>query len=116
MKNSHHQETFNPNEYNDWFAKYPWFERLMHNGKIIAIALLSVVVLFTLYFQLVGTSASEDVYYKAESDFMGLNQSIEMPDTIKNQQADLKNLEAILAKHPDLQAKYDGFIGQMLLN
>lgn len=113
---NHPQETFNPDECNDWFAKYPWFERMIHNGKIIAVVLLGVVIVFTLYFQFIGSSSSEEDYFRAERDFTGLNSASQGAANAQNQQTYLKNLESLVLKHPDLQAKYDGFLGQWFLN
>lgn len=92
------------------FDDHPLMQWVEKNGRMLLIALLALIsLLFFLYRQ----TASK--HSQAEQDyFQAANAIVQMKDPAKTSEA-LADLQLILAKHPELNARYDGPIAEDLL-
>lgn len=94
--------------------EHPVVQWFAENGKSLLYALGGGILLFILGYKLVnGTgSKSEADFLQAQGDFVRFQES---PDR-EIQEESFKKLVALLDRHPELHAKYDGLIAQTLLN
>lgn len=91
------------------WEEHPAIQWLYQNGKLISWILVGIVAFIFLLFKWgnIGSGGSGLDYLNAEKSFEQLQ---------KGDLEALKDLEAILNKHPELHAKYDGLLAQLLLS
>jgi hypothetical protein len=96
----------------DELAEHPAVEWLFKNKQTIlyAIAALFIAIIFLFRFVSARTLSAEGDYFQAQNDMTQLQ-----TNSLQASEVDLSRLEAILKRHPELQAKYDGLIAQSLL-
>jgi len=84
---------------------------ITQNIRYVTVGLGIVILAAILLIRFLGFSSSENAreYLDAESDFVKIWQG-------KESQQSLQNLSLILNKHPELHAKFDGLLAQILLN
>ncbi len=94
-------------------GEHPLMQWIANNGKILLYALLGLVALFiaVLYFSFTSRIKAENDYLNAEKAYKSFASS-----TNTNSSAPFNELNAILNREPDLHAKYDGLIAQVLLS
>lgn len=92
----------------------PWVQYLLLHGRNILYALLALIIAGIIVYQFTATREmqKETDYWTAEKDFrLLLNPSSEMA---KNDP--VNELKAMIDQHPQLHAKYDGRVAQILIN
>lgn len=99
---------FEEGQLTDWLSK---------NGKYIAYALIGLLTLFVILYRYSSSQAkqSEQDYLQASTDFVKFAKANPSVD-IEISNTALQNLQAIMKKHPELHAAYDGMLAQILLN
>jgi len=92
----------------------PVVQWLAENGKNLLYILAGIILLFILGYKLMGMSGtkSEADYVHVQNEFVRFQEN---PDS-EVQEESYKKLVALLDRHPELHAKYDGLIAQTLLN
>lgn len=90
----------------DWFA---------NNGKYVAYGLIGLLILFVIFYRFSNghLTKSEQDFSKAAQDF-AIFTKIDATDQTQLDNA-LARLNALMDKHPELHAAYDGTIAQTLL-
>jgi len=93
-----------------FFEEYPILHWIEKNGRLIFLALLAFAALLLFLYR-----HSSSQHSRAEQDyFQAANAIVQMKDPSKTSDA-LADLQAILSKHPELNARYDGPIAEDLL-
>lgn len=94
--------------------EHPVIQWFAENGKNLLYILAGMVLLFILGYKLAGMSGtkSEADYVHVQNEFVRFQES---PDS-EVQEESYKKLVALIDRHPELHAKYDGLIAQTLLN
>ena len=92
----------------DWLSYY---------GKNILYVLAGIIALIVIIYAFSSgmNSKSEQEYIQATNDFNYFSKSYDAQNPELTQDA-LKRLNALMSKHPELHANYDGAITQTLLN
>ncbi len=116
MKNTDHQENSHQKDLNELNYTFPWLGWLMNNGKALAAIVVGFVACLILYFQVFGSAKTEDADLKAEKEFLALKKNAFTPEDSKAQEKLLYSINRLLDRHTELQSKYDGPIGQVLIN
>lgn len=97
----------------DSFAEHPIVVWISHNGRTLLWILAALFAFFLIYFRMTGgRAATESEYMQADTYF----QQLQKGSTEAAQTDAYQKLAAILKKHPELQAKYDGQLAQIFLN
>lgn len=92
------------------WIEHPAVQWAIANGKQIAYwALIAVLLLFTAYRYLASAAVQN------EQEFISAESAMQTLASGSDTDASLQKLQAILKKHPELHAKYDGQIAQALL-
>lgn len=93
---------------------HPSVQFLMQYGRTALIALLGIIAITFLIYRLtlIGKEQEEIDFWNAEKEF----QVFTNPNKILEAEEALINLNGILKSNPELYAKYDGLIGQTLIN
>jgi len=106
------QQKHDSNTYLDADQVTLWLEQW---GKPVLFTLLAIVALSLLGYRysLSKTSHAEADYFKAENDYQVIQS---LTGEKENLDDAFRDLEAIIAKHPELNAKYDGLLAQAYLN
>jgi len=97
---------------NNWFDQNRFSEWISEYGKIVfyAILILLALILIIFRFSTSRSSQAEKDYLAAQNNFLVFQQ--DKPES----KAALEKLQQILQSAPELHAKYDGRIAQVLLN
>lgn len=92
-------------------------EWLSKNGKSVFYLLIGLAALFFLIYTMSArhSNGDEKDYLQASKEFILFNQGNQAGSLSSPQEAE-KQLNALLAKHPELHAVYDGPIAQILLD
>lgn len=92
-------------------------EWLSKNGKYIAYALFGLLVLFVILYRYSSSKStqSEHDYIQAGNEFFSFVRGNDATDKAKSDAA-FQSLIALMEKHPELHAAYDGTIAQTLFN
>jgi hypothetical protein len=119
MKKTH------PNQYtglespgiSETFADHPLVKWTSENGRQLLWVFAALLLVVYLLYRMTGSSLStKDDYLNAEKQFSIFQNSVNSKEESKERQAALDLLAALLKKHPEIQAKYDGLIAQSLIN
>lgn len=98
------------------FEENKWADWLTQNGRYLGYGLLALILVLIIGYRFSAsrTANSENDYINAENDFQLFQRAIADRENGTSEQA-LKNLNAQLQRHPELQAKYQGAIAQALI-
>lgn len=111
-KDMHDQKTFE-HELSQTLGENPTIRWITQNGANLVWVLLGIVLLALLAYRFMGgSSSSTQDFFKADTAYRSF---VKEHDTTKQQEA-LDTLAGLLKSVPTLQSKYDGMIGQILLN
>lgn len=115
MKKNQTVERVEPLSLNSSWEEMPIMSWLMRYGRHLFIALIALIVLLVgIYWaNQRGERSAEHDYLKADKLFQTFAIAKADPDEAKNA---LNELAKLLKKHPDLAAKYEGLMVQVLLN
>jgi len=120
MKKSHSNQhiSLDNTGFSDTFADHPLVQWISENGRLLMWILGALIILVFFLYRTLGASSSnaEGDYLYAEKEFIIFQNSVNSKEDTKTRQAALDNLTAVLKKHPEIQAKYDGPIAQALIN
>lgn len=99
---------FEENRYVQWVSE---------NGKILVWGLLAIVALIALVYRFAFgySTSSETDFFQATQAFSTFEQEAKTPDEVAAQQDAFYKLEKIIHRHPELHAKYDGLMTQVLI-
>ena len=101
-------------DFSESLAEHPFVQWFSQNGRTLLWAFLGAIFIFLIYYRFTGgEKATESEYIQAENDFRALSKETS-PEPAKEEV--YKRLASLLEKHPELQAKYDGPLAQILLN
>lgn len=94
-----------------------FLEWVTDHGKTLIYAFLALLAFIFLFFRLTSGSKSkaESDYFNASTDF-ALFQRLSNEGNQTGAQEALERLAAIIQRHPELHAQYDGIIAQTLIN
>lgn len=98
---------------NQWID-HPWVEWLSNNKQIILWALGALFAFVIIAYRILtynSTNAEAD-FFTAQTDFTQFQESAAKPAADAK---DLRDLETLMARHPELHGKYDAQIAQTLL-
>lgn len=111
-KNMHDQKIIE-NELSQSLGENPTIRWISQNGANLVWVLIGIIIVGLLGYRFLGGySSSTQDFYQAESSYRAF---VKEHDADKQQQA-LDTLAGLLKSIPTLQSKYDGLIGQVLLN
>lgn len=98
--------------FSDWSdaMDLPFVQFFIRNIRQIGYGALILLLLLTLGYRFLAYRS-----HQAEKDFVLAKEAIVSLKNPEKEQASLATLQSILSNHKDLQAKYDGIIGQALL-
>jgi hypothetical protein len=98
----------------DWMD-YPAVQWLIANKQKILYGALALFILILLTYRWMSHRAldAENDYFQAQTDFSLLHEQVMQGKGINADS--LKKLEAIMKRHPELQAKYDASLAQLLI-
>ena len=98
---------------NDWMS-HPWVERLMSNRQLVlwgvCILFASLIVAYRILS--ISNLNTEGDFFRAQALFTHVQEN---DNEEGNNEADIKELQGIMQRHPELQAKYDGPLAQTSL-
>ncbi len=86
----------------EWISTYKQY-------LIWGVAALFAVMILTFRFLSWNSTSTEEDYFRAQNIFT------KFQENVADNQDELNELEAIMSRHPELQAKYDGAVAQTLL-
>lgn len=118
MKKNHHSST-KENAANPPFGidGQPFFEWLIEHAQTILYSLLGAFsLLFILYFWLASGSTKAEKDYITASEQFYIFENPQSNFSQKEKDEALANLTQLMKSHPDLQAKFDAPIAQILIN
>lgn len=96
---------------------HPFIQLLSSYGRYVLFTVLALLVLLTLVYRLTsgGSAKAEKDYFNADNEFQLFAQPIvEEADSAASREA-LNRLEQIMQRRPELNAKYDGLVAQILI-
>jgi hypothetical protein len=101
--------------FSDSLADHPAIKWLSENGRTLLWILLACLAFVMLIYRLTGNhkQSTERDYLTAENSFLSFEKQFRSAPGIDT--STLNQLTSLLKKHPDLQAKYDGKIAELLL-
>lgn len=92
------------------WTDHPAIQWTILNGRQLAYAALALLLLLIIGYRLLSSQSSQ-----AERDYIQAITNLSLLNTPEKREAALVDLQQIVTRHPELQAKYDGIIGQELL-
>lgn len=97
-------------------GEHPIVEWVSENGRTILYLFLGAIFVALLFYRLYSRSSlqTEGDYFRAEQAYAAMEK--QSPANAESLRQSIEQLTAIVARHPELQAKYDGPIGQYLIN
>lgn len=101
-----------PSFSSDWYdyMDYPIVQFLIKNSRQIGYGVVILFLLIVLAYRFLAYRS-----YEAEKDFILAKEAVLSLNDPEKEESSLATLQSILNQHKDLQAKYDGIIGQTLL-
>ncbi|CCB92167.1 putative uncharacterized protein [Waddlia chondrophila 2032/99] len=110
-------QTKEPIDWVDQIQQHPAFEWMMQNLKYIPYLFIALLIMIIAGYQLISGSAAktEANYQLAEGYWAKIQRSIGQEAIDAKQEDALLQLCKIVDKHPELRAKYDGMIAQLLI-
>lgn len=100
------------------FEENPYIQWVSENGKSLIISLLALIALFIIGYRFAFGSMmqAETDFFQADQAFQTFASDATTPDAIAAQEDAFKKLEQVIKRHPELHAKYDGPIAQILIS
>lgn len=97
--------------------EHPLIQWMSDHGKTLLYALIGLLLLILLTIRWIAgsQSASEMDFLTAEKDFVTFASPLKAGSDPSVQTQALQNLKKILSAHPELHAKYDGLLAEVLL-
>lgn len=117
-KQSTSSSPLNQTHFSNELENHPAVEWLVENKRAILIGFIALFALILLAYRLISarTVSAENDFFYAQTDFNQFQESAVKPtETAQSREADLQKLVALMDRHPELRAKYDGAIAQTLL-
>lgn len=107
----------NQHSWSDTLEEHPFVQWMTANGKIILYVIVGLFLLGIMIFRFVmGSNASSEAdFITAEKEYRLFAAPSKEGNDPATQANALKTLNTILAAHPELHAKYDGSIAEILL-
>lgn len=101
----------------DRLSQSAFVQWITDNPKILLYAGIALLALFVIGFRWTTGSwfKAESDYYRAESDYVALLTLPTDEKSPENMTKILNNLEGMIKKHPELHAKYDEQVAQILI-
>lgn len=96
---------------------HPFVQWLSYYGRYILFTVLGLIALLTLVYRLTsgGDVKAETDYFNADNEFqLFAHPVVEEADSAASREA-LNRLELIMQRRPELNAKYDGLVAQILI-
>jgi hypothetical protein len=116
MKKNQQETHIDKVDLSDSLFNHPAVHWISDNGKQLLWILAAAILLFLLFYRFFGVgSPSEKDFLIAENDFITFKKSALEKPNAEQQQAAFDHLTALLKKYPELHAKYDGPMAQILL-
>lgn len=120
MKKTQKLESLPPTERYSWadaLEEHPLIQWMVANGKVLLYALVGLILLTILILRFImgGNAASEADFIQAEKEYLLIISPPKDGDDPSAQANALNNLNQIMAAHPELYAKYDGPLAEILL-
>lgn len=94
----------------NYWMHHPYVDLLIQNSRQIGYGALILLLLSIFAYRFLSYKSTQ-----SERDFALAKENIQSLSDPEKQEASLLSLQNILYQHPELQAKYDGIIGQILL-
>lgn len=116
MKTQQNQ-TEEPIDWAEQVQQHPAFEWMMENRRYIPYLFIALLALIAIGYKLTSgrVAEAETNYQLAESYWMQIQKNIGEVTGVSKQEDALRQLREIVNEYPELQAKYDGLIAQLLL-
>lgn len=120
IKKTQKLEMHPPNEQHSWsetLEENPIIHWILDNGKMLLYILVGLILLGILFFRLFlsSSTSSESDFINAEKEYMLFAAPKSEENDSTNQQASLKSLDKMISAHPELNAKYEGSVAEILL-
>ena len=105
--------SFNSQDFLEEWLEHPAIEWISANRKTLLWSLFSLFAVLILAYRVLAwqNTRSEEDYFRANFLF----QEIQNSSSKNDKTAPLQELAAIMQRRPELQAKYDGSLAQMLI-
>lgn len=106
--------SLNSRSFSEEWMDHPWVEWLSSNKQVVLWGLVGLFAVLLLSYRLlsVQTLNAEHDFFQAQNAF---NQLQQMPQNQVASSTAFQDLKEIMAKHPELHAKYDGALAQLML-
>lgn len=91
---------------------------ISQHGVTAVLSIVAALLVLGIGYRLIsgGSAKAEADYINAENDFVVFKRGTKDTATAMSQDEAFKKLDLLIKAHPDLNAKYDGLIAQLLIN
>lgn len=106
-----------PSSWSDSLEEHPFIQWTVANGKLLTYTLIGLVAAILLIFRFasMSESSSEARFIQAEKEYLLFAAPLKEGHDENAQKNAFNRLNSILDAHPELHAKYDGLIAEILL-